>query len=208
MIKKKELFSYYGLCIWQCDNFLKTHFLLFLVPLVNLPYLFFGTKIDIPAAIISSIFIGIMEELIFWSFLCRFIEQISNENRAILISSLLFGGFHLLNIGNYPLVFVFLQVLYAFAIGIAFAVVLYKTKSILPCMAIHAVVDFLGSFELKPILIPILLERLFAVYVQCTIIFFKEKIRLCSILNEIEPILAFTILDAQPSLFCTPQIDA
>lgn len=106
------------------------------------------------------------------------------------------------------MVFVFLQVLYAFAIGIAFAVVLYKTKSILPCMAIHAVVDFLGSFELKPILIPILLERLFAVYVQCTIIFFKEKIRLCSILNEIEPILAFTILDAQPSLFCTPQIDA
>lgn len=175
MIKKKELFSYYGLCIWQCDNFLKTHFLLFLVPLVNLPYLFFGTKIDIPAAIISSIFIGIMEELIFWSFLCRFIEQISNENRAILISSLLFGGFHLLNIGNYPLVFVFLQVLYAFAIGIAFAVVLYKTKSILPCMAIHAVVDFLSSFELKPILIPILLERLFAVYVQCIIIFFKKK---------------------------------
>lgn len=153
MIKKKELFSYYGLCIWQCDNFLKTHFLLFLVPLVNLPYLFFGTKIDIPAAIISSIFIGIMEELIFRSFLCRFIEQISNENRAILISSLLFGGFHLLNIGNYPLVFVLLQVLYAFAIGIAFAVVFYKTKSILPCMAIHAVVDFLGSFELKPILI-------------------------------------------------------
>lgn len=92
-----------------------------------------------------------MEELIFRSFLCRSIEQISDKNKAIIISSVIFGGLHFINIGNYPLVYVFLQVLYAFAIGIAFASVFYKTKSILICIMIHAIVDFLGTFELEPI---------------------------------------------------------
>lgn len=42
---------------------------------------------------------------------------------------------------------------YAFSMGIVFAVVFYKTKSILPCMVIHAMVDFLGSYAAEPILI-------------------------------------------------------
>lgn len=94
-----------------------------------------------------------MEELIFRSFLCRSIEQISNKNKAIVISSVIFGGFHLLNIGKYPSEYVLMQVMYAFAIGIAFSVIFYKTKSILICIFIHTLVDFLGAFELEPIFI-------------------------------------------------------
>lgn len=153
MVRKKETLSYFGICVWECDNFFRTHVLLFLVPLVNLPYLFSGAKINIASAIISSIFIGIMEELIFRSFLCRSIERISDKKKAIIVSSVIFGCLHLINIGNYPLIYVLLQVLYAFAIGIAFAVVFYKTKSILICIMIHTIVDFLGTFELEPILI-------------------------------------------------------
>lgn len=153
MIRKKETLSYYGIRKWEGDNFYKTNFFLFLIPLVNLPYLFSGAKINIVIAIISSVFIGIMEELIFRSFLCRSIEQMSDKNKAIIISSLIFGCLHLVNIGNYPLIYVLLQVLYAFAIGIAFSVVFYKGKSILPCAIIHIVVDFFGAFESKPIFI-------------------------------------------------------
>lgn len=151
MIRKKETLSYYGICKWEGNNFYKINFLLFLVPLVNLPYLFSGAKINIILAIISSVFIGIMEELIFRSFLCRSIEQMSNKNKAIIISSVIFGCFHLINIGSYPLKYVLLQVLYAFAMGIAFSVVFYENKSILPCVIIHIAVDFFGAFELKPI---------------------------------------------------------
>ena len=94
-----------------------------------------------------------MEEVIFRSFLCRSIEQISNKNKAIIISSMIFGCFHFLNIGNYPLKYILLQVLYAFAMGIVFSVVFYESKSILPCIIIHILVDFLGTFELEPIFI-------------------------------------------------------
>lgn len=151
MIRKKDAFLYYGICMWKAENFYKVNFFLFLVPLVNLPYLFSGAKINIILAIISSAFIGIMEELIFRSFLCRSIEQVSNKNRAVIISSVIFGCFHLINIGNYPLIYVLLQVLYAFALGIAFSVVFYECNSILPCVIVHIAIDFLGTFELKPI---------------------------------------------------------
>ncbi len=153
MIRKKETLSYYGISKWEGDNFYKINFFLFLVPLVNLPYLFSGAKINIVFAISSSVFIGIMEELIFRSFLCRSIEQMTDKNKAIIISSLIFGCFHLVNIGNYPLIYVLLQVLYAFAMGIAFSVVFYKSNSILPCVIIHIIVDFFGTFELEPIFI-------------------------------------------------------
>lgn len=153
MIRKRERLSYYGICKWKGDNFYKTNFFLFLVPLVNVPYLFSGEKINIVIAIISSLYIGIMEEVIFRSFLCRSIEQISNKNKAIIISSMIFGCFHFLNIGNYPLKYILLQVLYAFAMGIVFSVVFYESKSILPCIIIHILVDFLGTFELEPIFI-------------------------------------------------------
>ncbi len=153
MIGKRESLSYYGVCMWEGEYFLQTNFFLFLVPLVNLPYLFSGAKINIVLALISSVFISIMEELIFRSFLCRSIEQISNQNKAIIFSSVLFGCLHLLNIGKYPLVIILLQVTYAFAMGIAFSVVFYECKSVLPCILVHIAVDLLGAFEAEPILI-------------------------------------------------------
>lgn len=151
LIGKREYLAYYGIRLWECDNFIKTISILFLVPIVNIPYLFLGTKINIIYAFINSIYIGVMEELICRGFLCRFIEEKSNRKKAVFISSLLFGMFHLVNIGSFPLIYVFLQVLYAFAIGIAFALVFYKTKSLLACIAVHSIVDFLGSFGTEPI---------------------------------------------------------
>lgn len=153
MIRGKERLTYFGICGWERDGFLKANFFLFFVPLVNLPYVFLGAGIDVMPAILDSIFIGVMEELIFRSFLCRAVEQRLDRNKAIIISSLIFGCFHLINIGNYPLIYVLLQVVYAFSMGIVFAVVFYMTKSILSCMVIHAMVDFLGSYAAEPILI-------------------------------------------------------
>lgn len=153
VIRKKETLSYYGICKWEETSFYKTNFLLFLVPFVNLPYLFSGAKINIVFTVTSSIFIGIMEELVFRSFLCRSIEQVSDKNKAIIISSLIFGCFHLINIGSYPFIYVILQVLYAFSMGIVFSVVFYQSNSIIPCVIVHIVIDFFGEFEIEPIFI-------------------------------------------------------
>lgn len=100
------------------------------------------------------------------------------KNKAIFISSLLFGMFHLVNIGSYPLIYVFLQVLYASAIGITFSIVFYKTKSLLVCIVVHSVVDTLGSFGTKPIfvfeLIGTIICILCAIYYY--VLFRKESI--------------------------------
>lgn len=151
MISRKEKLSYFGIRLWECDNYFKMHGVLFLIPLLNLPYLFCGSKINVEDAVLNSIFAGIMEELIFRGFLNRFIEAKTNKNKAVFISSLFFGMLHLVNIGSYPLLYILLQVVYAFAIGVVFSVVFYKTKSILTCIIVHSLVNILGSFETKPI---------------------------------------------------------
>lgn len=87
MMRKKEVLSYYGICTGQWAHFMKNQFFLLLVPLVNLPYLykadFSSTELHIGFSLIHSLFVGIMEELIFRSFLCRSIEQQSNEQKAV-----------------------------------------------------------------------------------------------------------------------------
>lgn len=175
MIRKKEKLEYFGVCGWKCDDFFKTNFFLFFVPLVNLPYVFSGAKIDMALAIVDSIFIGVMEELIFRSFLCRSIEQRLDKNRAIILSSLIFGCFHLINIGNYPLIYVLIQVGYAFSMGIVFAVVFYKVKSILPCIVIHAIVDFLGMFAVEPIFVAEIIGAIVCIVCAVYYYFFVGK---------------------------------
>lgn len=152
MISKKDALSYYGIRCLEGRNSIKIAGLPFLFPLINIPYLFVEAELNIVFIIISSIFVGIMEELIFRAFLCRSIEEKLGKNRAIILSSLIFGVFHLVNIGSYENVYILLQVIYAFAFGIVFATVFYKTQSIVCCMIVHSIVDILGSFGTEPIL--------------------------------------------------------
>lgn len=152
LIHKKDQLDYYGLCIHNDSNLLRTSTGLGIVLLANVPYLFLGGKINIAYAVVSSIFVGIMEELIFRSFLCRFIEEKLGVKMAIIISSVLFGAIHLINLGDVQLIYAILQIVYAVAIGVAFSIVFFMTKSILSCIAVHAIVDLLGSFSTEPIL--------------------------------------------------------
>ena len=97
---------------------------------------------------VYSLFVGITEE-----FLCRgwlqneFIERFSNDKntvlKSILLSSLVFGSMHIVNIlGNQGLFETLLQVMNATALGFLFGCIYYKTKNIWSIIFLHAFYDF------------------------------------------------------------------
>lgn len=141
ILRKKEMRVYYGICFFP---FQKRYLPLFILILLNVPYLFIGENGNIWSAFAGSIFVGIMEELIFRGFLFRGIEEKYNTQKAVIASGLLFGLFHLLNIGSLPIYYLVLQIIYASAIGILFAVVFSITHSLLLCMGIHFLVDLIA----------------------------------------------------------------
>jgi hypothetical protein len=117
--------------------------------LMLIPYFFLIPVIEpLPAAILHIIYVGVMEEFIFRGLVFRAVEIITDENKAIIISSILFGLFHLVNLsGDDPVWYVVLQVAFTAAIGLGFAVLRAKTGSIFACMIIHAVLDINALFE-------------------------------------------------------------
>ena len=141
----------FGVCVGDYTDCRPIAGLAFIMLATNLPY-FFCTKIHIyPMLFVQCLLIGIMEELIFRGSVYRMTEKKWGENRAMIISSVAFGLIHLLNIGDVPLRFTLLQVTYAFAIGLVFAVVRAKSGSILIPVIVHTLVDVLGLAPAKQI---------------------------------------------------------
>lgn len=96
--------------------------------------------------VISMLFVGFLEELIFRGFLYKAISK-DSEKQAIIISGLTFGIGHIVNLLNGADVLpTLLQMCYAVAMGILFAVIFYKSKSIIPCIISHSVINSLSTF--------------------------------------------------------------
>ena len=92
--------------------------------------------------------IGITEE-----FLCRgwllneFLERFSNSKKnivlSIILSSLVFGLMHIVNIGaGQTIVETIIQIINATFLGVFFALIYFKTKNIWSVVLIHAIWDF------------------------------------------------------------------
>ena len=106
--------------------------------------------------LVLSIFVGVAEE-----FLCRgwlqneFIERYSdNKNNVIIsivLSSLVFGFMHIMNLGTQTVFETILQVINAVALGLLLGSIYYKTKNIWSVIFLHALYDFaifLGEMNL------------------------------------------------------------
>lgn len=92
--------------------------------------------------------VGVIEELIFrgllYQAMCR-----KRESTAIVVTSVLFGVGHIVNLFNgsgMQLVENICQLFYAVAIGFLLVSVLYTGKSLIPCMITHAVFNSLSVF--------------------------------------------------------------
>jgi len=147
-IGKNGLGEKYGLCKVKVDQGKYLYFLpLVLIMSTNL----WGgaalrmSVLETVLYIVSMLCAGFMEEVIFRGFLflamCR-----SNVKQAVIISSLTFGIGHIVNLLNGAEVFAtLLQIVYAVAIGFLFTVIFYKSKSLIPCIVTHSVVNSLSA---------------------------------------------------------------
>ena len=147
--KKHNLFKKYGICkpTRPMSEFA------FYIPLVlSLAVnLFYGFSLNLKVSealfyIVSMICVGFLEEIIFRGFLFKAMAK-DNIKTAVIISSVTFGIGHILNlfgVRGAELVPNLCQVVYAMAFGFLFVTVFIKSKSLLPCIITHSLVNGLS----------------------------------------------------------------
>ena len=93
--------------------------------------------------------VGFLEEVIFRGFLFKMMEK-DNVNRAIIISAITFGIGHIVNLLNGSnLIPTLMQISYAISIGYLFVIIFYKSKSLIPCIITHCLVNSLSIFNVE-----------------------------------------------------------
>lgn len=143
--------SYYGLT--KVKN-LKGY--LYFIPLLLIVSVNLWTGININHApseivfhILTMLNIGFLEEIIFRGFLFKMMEK-DNVKSAIIVSSITFGIGHVVNLLNgADLIPTLMQMCYAIALGYLFVTIFYKSKSLLPCIIAHAVINSLSIFRIE-----------------------------------------------------------
>lgn len=131
--------------------------------------------------ILTMINVGFIEEIIFRGFLFKMMEK-SNLKRAIIVSSITFGIGHIVNLLNgADLIPTLMQICYAVAIGYVFVTIFHKSKSLIPCIITHALINSLSIFNIENTLtiyiIPIVLMVVsfgYAIYINKTVVTMTE----------------------------------
>lgn len=108
----------------------------------------FSNKISFVQYIILVFFtiaVGFNEEIYFRGLVFQFL-MVKGRKKAIIVSSIIFGSLHLINVlrGKSPLYLV-LQMLFAFLVGIILAEIASITKSLWGIIIWHAAHDFIAS---------------------------------------------------------------
>ena len=97
------------------------------------------------------LFVGFLEEIIFRGFLFKAMAE-SNLKSAIIVSSIIFGIWHFVNLINgsgAELLTNICQVVSAMAIGFLFVALFYKTKSLLAPIIAHMAINSLSAFAVN-----------------------------------------------------------
>ena len=97
--------------------------------------------------ILTMINIGFIEEIIFRGFLFKMMEK-DNLKVAIFVNAFTFGIGHIINLVNgSELIPTLFQVCYAFSIGYLFVIIFYKSKSLIPCIITHCLMNSFSIFN-------------------------------------------------------------
>lgn len=150
--KKNGLWEKYGLC----RSKVKPWRALFFIPLIALSSVNLWNGVTLNFSVLESILyvlsmicVGFLEELIFRGLLFKALCQ-NGVKRAIIISGLTFGIGHIVNLlRGAEVLSTLLQMFYAVALGVLFAVIFYKTKSIIPCILSHCTINSLSTFAVE-----------------------------------------------------------
>jgi len=99
--------------------------------------------------ILTMINVGFIEEIIFRGFLFKMMAK-DNVKTAIIVSAVTFGIGHIVNLLNgEELVPTLMQICYAISIGYLFVIIFYKSKSLIPCIITHCLVNSLSIFNVE-----------------------------------------------------------
>lgn len=97
----------------------------------------------------SMLCVGFIEEVIFRGLLYTALKR-ENAKRAMAVASLAFGLGHIVNLLNGAGVLeTGLQLMYACAVGLLFAVLFEKGRSLIPCIAAHSAINMLSAFSVE-----------------------------------------------------------
>lgn len=150
-IKNNGLTEKYGLCRPQIPGVK----MLFYFPLIVLitANLWYGVALNQSPPetllyILSMFCVGFLEEMIFRGFLFNAMAK-DGVKSAIVVSSVTFGAGHIVNLVNgsgAQLLPNLLQVMYATAVGFAFVMIYYKSKSLVLCILTHGIFNGLSAF--------------------------------------------------------------
>ena len=158
-VKKNGLSEKYGLC----KSEIPASKMIFYIPLLILltANLWYGVTLNVTPLetvlyILSMLCVGFLEEMIFRGFLFNAMAK-DGVKSAVIISSVTFGIGHIVNLVNgsgAELLPNLLQVIYAVAIGFAFVMIYYKTKSLVPCILTHSIFNSLSAFANEAVMTP------------------------------------------------------
>lgn len=99
--------------------------------------------------ILTMINVGFIEEIIFRGFLFKMMAK-ESVKRAIIVSALTFGIGHIVNLLNgASIIPTLLQICYAVSLGYLFVLIFYKSKSLIPCIITHALINSLSIFNIE-----------------------------------------------------------
>ena len=135
-----------------------------------------NSKIEIVFYILTMINIGFIEEIIFRGFLFKMMAK-DNVKTAIIVTSITFGIGHIINLLNGAnLIPTLMQIGYAISIGYLFVIIFYKSKSLIPCIITHALVNSLSIFNIENTLLSyfssvflIIVPLIYALYINKTL---------------------------------------
>ena len=158
-VKRNGLSKKYGLC----KSEIASSKMLYYIPLILLltANLWYGVTINVSPLetvlyVLSMLCVGFLEEMIFRGFLFNAMVK-DGVKSAIIVSSVTFGIGHIVNLVNgsgAELLPNLLQVIYAVAIGFTFAMIYYKTKSLVSCILTHSIFNSLSVFANEAVMTP------------------------------------------------------
>ncbi|MFC3611408.1 caax amino protease family protein; putative membrane protein [Staphylococcus piscifermentans] len=179
LIIKLGRVRYYGLVKVHAPKKYLYFIPLILIATVNL---WGGLKINFTVGetlffILTMINVGFIEELIFRGFLFKMMAK-DNLKMAIMVSAVTFGIGHIINLLNgSDLIPTLLQIFYAVALGYLFVIIFYKSKSLVPCIVTHILINVLSIFNANTNNTSYLIPLFIIIVSVCYALYINKKVK-------------------------------
>ena len=170
--------KYYGLT--KVNNISKYLYFISLILIISVNiWNGFNTNnsvIEIIFYMFNMINVGFIEEIIFRGFLFKMMAK-DNVKSAIIVTSITFGIGHIINLFNgAEFISTLMQIISAISIGYLFVIIFHKSKSLIPCIITHSLINALSIFHIEnsgimylEYIFLIIVSFVYAIYINKTV---------------------------------------